>query len=109
MLGDARTKKYVDKRINEGKSNKEIQRYLKRYIARELFPIIVSDLSYFTWCLHRSLNAVVQRFFGSLKHDWLFKIAQPKRLYHFTHLCPLVVIIYLFLVDISLHFIVVIV
>ena len=22
-------------------------------------------------------NAVVERFFGSLKHDWVFKIAQP--------------------------------
>jgi putative transposase len=24
-------------------------------------------------------NAVVERFFGSLKHDWLFKVAQPTR------------------------------
>jgi len=24
-------------------------------------------------------NAVVERFFGSLKHDWLFKINQPTR------------------------------
>lgn len=24
-------------------------------------------------------NAVVERFFGSIKHDWLFKIAQPTR------------------------------
>ena len=48
MRSDARTRKYVDKRINEGKSNKEIQRCLKRYIARELFPIIVSDLSCLT-------------------------------------------------------------
>ena len=24
-------------------------------------------------------NAVVERFFGSLKHDWLFKIHQPTR------------------------------
>ncbi len=24
-------------------------------------------------------NAVVERFFGSLKHDWIFKIAQPAR------------------------------
>ena len=48
MRNDARTKKYVDKRIIEGKSNKEIQRCLKRYIARELFLIIVSDLSCLT-------------------------------------------------------------
>ncbi len=26
-------------------------------------------------------NAVVERFFGSLKHDWIFKIAQPTRGY----------------------------
>jgi putative transposase len=24
-------------------------------------------------------NAVVERFFGSLKHDWVFKVAQPTR------------------------------
>ncbi len=24
-------------------------------------------------------NAVIERFFGSLKHDWIFKIAQPTR------------------------------
>jgi putative transposase len=24
-------------------------------------------------------NSVVERFFGSLKHDWLFKVAQPTR------------------------------
>ena len=45
MRNDYRTKKYVSKRSSEGKSNKEIQRCLKRYIARELYPIIVSDLS----------------------------------------------------------------
>jgi len=25
------------------------------------------------------VNAVVERFFGSLKHDWIFKVAQPTR------------------------------
>jgi putative transposase len=24
-------------------------------------------------------NAVVERFFGSLKHDWIFKVTQPTR------------------------------
>ena len=24
-------------------------------------------------------NAVVERFFGSLKHDWIFKVDQPTR------------------------------
>ena len=45
MRNDPRTKNYVAKRSAEGKSHKEIQRCLKRYIARELFPIIISDLS----------------------------------------------------------------
>jgi transposase len=45
MRNDFRTRKYVDKRLSEGKTNREIQRCLKRYIARELYPIIVSDLS----------------------------------------------------------------
>jgi len=48
MRNDSRTRKYVEKRSSEGKSNKEIQRCLKRYIARELYPIIVSDLSKLT-------------------------------------------------------------
>lgn len=48
MRNDTRTKKYVDKRITEGKSTKEIQRCLKRYIARELIPIMVSELSCLT-------------------------------------------------------------
>jgi putative transposase len=26
-------------------------------------------------------NAVVERFFGSLKHDWLFKVPQPTRVH----------------------------
>lgn len=45
MRSDPRTKLYAEKRTAEGKSIKEIQRCLKRYIARELFPIIVSALS----------------------------------------------------------------
>ena len=24
-------------------------------------------------------NAVIERFFGSLKHDWIFKVTQPTR------------------------------
>lgn len=45
MRSDPRTRKYVDKRVAQGKSLKEIQRCLKRYIVRELFPIIVTELS----------------------------------------------------------------
>lgn len=44
MRSDPRTKLYVERRTKEGKSNREIQRCLKRYIARELFPKILNDL-----------------------------------------------------------------
>jgi transposase len=45
MSRDERTKAYVARRTAEGKSKKEIIRCLKRYIARELYRIIVSPLS----------------------------------------------------------------
>lgn len=44
MRSDPRTRVYVERRTNEGLSLKEIHRCLKRYIARELYPIILSDL-----------------------------------------------------------------
>jgi transposase len=44
MRSDPRTKIYVERRTNEGLSTKEIHRCLKRYIARELFPLIMGDL-----------------------------------------------------------------
>jgi hypothetical protein len=34
----------VARRTAEGMSTKEIQRCLKRYIARELYPLILADL-----------------------------------------------------------------
>lgn len=45
MRSDPRTKAYVARRTNEGLTHKEIHRCLKRYIVRELFPLILSDLS----------------------------------------------------------------
>jgi transposase len=45
MRSDPRTQSYVDRRTAEGLTNKEIQRCLKRYIVRELFPVIMSDLA----------------------------------------------------------------
>lgn len=48
MRADSRTRLYTAKRSSEGKSTKEIQRCLKRYIARELYPIMLSDLSVLT-------------------------------------------------------------
>jgi transposase len=45
MRSDPRTRAYVERRTKEGMSNKEIHRYLKRYIVRELYPLILADLA----------------------------------------------------------------
>lgn len=45
MGRDKRTKAYFAKRTAEGKSKREIIRCLKRYIARELYRILVQPLS----------------------------------------------------------------
>jgi len=44
MRSEPRTKAYVARRTQEGRSTKEIQRCLKRYLVRELYPLIVADL-----------------------------------------------------------------
>jgi transposase len=38
-----RTREYVDRRTAEGKNRREIMRCLKRYIAREVYPILISN------------------------------------------------------------------
>ena len=45
MRSDPRTRAYVARRTAEGKSPKEIHRCLKRYIVRELYPLILADLN----------------------------------------------------------------
>lgn len=45
MRSESRTQAYVMRRTAQGMSNKEIQRCLKRYIVRELYPLILADLS----------------------------------------------------------------
>ncbi len=45
MRSDARTREYVAKRTGQGLSKKEIHRCLKRYIVRELYPLILADLA----------------------------------------------------------------
>jgi transposase len=45
MVHDPRTRDYAAHRVELGNSRKEILRILKRYIARELFPIIVESLT----------------------------------------------------------------
>lgn len=45
MRDDPRTRAYVARRTQEGLSSKEIQRCLKRYIVREIYPLILADLT----------------------------------------------------------------
>jgi transposase len=44
MRSEPRTQAYVARRTTEGMSRKEIHRCLKRYIVRELYPLILADL-----------------------------------------------------------------
>lgn len=45
---DPTTRAYITKRQTQGKTNREITRCLKRYIARQLHPIILNDLTHLT-------------------------------------------------------------
>jgi len=42
MRRDTRTQEYVARRTQEGKSKREIIRCLKRYIAREVYRVLIS-------------------------------------------------------------------
>jgi transposase len=43
MVSDPDTRAYVERRTTEGKSKREIMRCLKRYVARELFPLLTQE------------------------------------------------------------------
>jgi transposase len=43
MGSDQRTRSYVARRLAEGKSKWEIMRCLKRYIAREVYRVLLSS------------------------------------------------------------------
>lgn len=43
MVSDPATRAYVARRTKEGKSKREIMRCLKRYVARELFPLLPAE------------------------------------------------------------------
>jgi transposase len=43
MSGDERTRKYVARRLAEGRTTREIMRILKRYVARELYPYLAGN------------------------------------------------------------------
>ena len=42
MRRDRRTKEYVARRTTEGKSKREIIRCLKRYVAREIYRVLIT-------------------------------------------------------------------
>lgn len=48
MRSEPRTQAYVARRTSQGLSTKEIQRCLKRYIVRELYPLILADIGQLT-------------------------------------------------------------
>ena len=45
MGQDQRTREYVARRTQEGKSKREILRCLKRYVAREVYRILVPTVA----------------------------------------------------------------
>jgi transposase len=45
MRRDRRTQEYVARRTAEGKSKREIIRCLKRYVAREVYRVLVSGIA----------------------------------------------------------------
>lgn len=45
MRSEPRTRAYVERRTKEVLSTQKIHRYLKRYIAREFYPLILADLA----------------------------------------------------------------
>jgi hypothetical protein len=40
LCHDERTRQYIDRRVREGMKKAEIIRCLKRYVAREVFPLL---------------------------------------------------------------------
>lgn len=45
IRGDARTRDYVGRRLAQGKSEREIKRCLKRYLARSLFRLMEAEMA----------------------------------------------------------------
>ena len=43
MRIDPRTKKYVERRLDEGRTKREIMRCLKRYVAREIYHVLTAS------------------------------------------------------------------
>ncbi len=45
MVSDPDTRAYVERRTKEGKSKREIMRCLKRYVAREVYPLLAAEMT----------------------------------------------------------------
>ena len=54
MVNDPRTIEYFDRRKKEGKTKKEAMRCLKRYVAREVYPLLPHEKLGLT--AHRSIE-----------------------------------------------------
>ena len=94
---------YVDRRTKEGKSKREIIRCLKRYVAREIYHMLLADspvsiptppqqtvtimcgnpgsgITEHDLDKHRSVNAVAETFFATLKKELVNRRSWPSRL-----------------------------
>ena len=43
LVSDPATRHYMERRTKEGLSKREAMRCLKRYVARELYPLLVAQ------------------------------------------------------------------
>ena len=70
MRGDTRTGVCMARRTAEGTAPKEIQRCLKVYIAREIYPLIFTDPSIAAAAsCHGCVNTAMKSFFSSFRTE----------------------------------------
>lgn len=76
---DPATRSYAERRTKQGKSTKELLRCLKRYLARELFPLLLADLQDAHRCASpaETRNAVDRRLPEHLDAADHYRIARP--------------------------------
>jgi hypothetical protein len=74
MGRDQRTRDYAERRTTEDKSKKDITRCLKRYVAREVFPIIIRSVKAKIRALTRRTSqqdlGYVLRRLNQIRHGW---------------------------------------
>ncbi len=67
---DERTRAYAERRTAEGKSRRETMRCLKRYIARELYKILVSTVQTYSYSRRHIAGAGLT---GSIDGQWCLR------------------------------------